>query len=310
MPGRNEFHRPVLLDEALNLLSDAPLFFFVDATLGDGGHSEQILSRFPDSEVIGIDRDPSALKSASERLVEYNERIIYIRGSFGEIEKIVADCGNPGIGGVLFDLGVRSAQIDNAQRGFSYSKDGPLDMRMDPDTPDTAYSFINTASRGVLAKAIATYGEQPGAGRIARAIDIERRKKPIESTIELAEIVRKSIYNATAADLSRVFQAIRIVVNGELEQLEKGLQGALEVLVPGGIAVLMSYHSLEDRIVKKFIVANEKGCICPPDLPVCRCGHRPRVERITKKPLTPSAGEAVDNPRARSAKLRAFKKLV
>ncbi len=310
MPGKNSFHQPVLLDEAINLLSEAPLLVFVDATLGDGGHAEQILNRIPDSEVIGIDRDPSALRSSSERLVEYNDRIIYFRGSFGDIEKIVADSGNPGIGGVLFDLGVRSAQIDTAGRGFSYSKDGPLDMRMDPDAPETAYSFINNAERGELARTIATYGEQPGAGRIARAIDIERRKKPIESTIELAEIVRKAIYNATAADLSRVFQAIRIVVNGELEQLEKGLQGALEVLVPGGIVVAMSYHSLEDRIVKKFIVANEKGCICPPDLPVCRCGHRPRVERITKKPLTPSSGESVENPRSRSAKLRAFRKLV
>jgi 16S rRNA (cytosine1402-N4)-methyltransferase len=309
MSATNEFHKPVLIEEVIGLFFDAPIEFFIDATLGDGGHSHQILTRIPDSEIIGIDRDPKGLKNASERLVEFNDRMIYIRGKFGDIAKIVSDCGSPGIGGVLFDLGLRSEQIDDPVRGFSYIRDGALDMRMDPDLEKSAYDIVNEASRGELARIIAVYGEQPGAGRIARAIEIERRKKPIETTVELAEIVRKSLSGATAADLSRVFQAIRIVVNDELEEISRGLESALDVLIPGGILAVISYHSLEDRIVKRFFVSQEKACICPPDLPVCRCGNKPRIERITKKPITPSDGETVDNPRARSAKLRAARKL-
>lgn len=309
MSAKNDYHQPVLSNEVIDFFLDAPTAVFIDATLGDGGHTEQILRRIPDSEVIGIDRDPQALKSASKRLVEYNDRTAFIRGCFGNIEQIIEKCGNPGVGGVLFDLGLRSGQIDLADRGFSYIADGPLDMRMDPEIKTSAYDIVNNASRGELAKLIASYGEQPGAGRIARAIDIARRKVPIETTIELAEIVRKALYGATAADLSRVFQAFRIAVNDELEELSRGLEGALELIIPGGILVAISYHSLEDRIVKRFIADQEKGCICPPDLPVCRCGHKPRLKRLNRKPIRPSEGETVDNPRARSAKLRAAKKL-
>ncbi len=309
MSATGNYHKPVLCDEVIDFFLDAPNAVFIDATLGDGGHTEQILKRISDSEVIGIDRDREAIKSASRRLIDFDNRTTFFRGRFGNIEEIVDNHGNPVVGGVLFDLGLRTGQIDDPKRGFSYIKEGPLDMRMDPDIEISAYDLVNGLPRGELTRTIATYGEQPAAGRIARSIDIARRKKPIETTLELAEIVRKSLYGATAADLSRVFQAFRIVVNDELEELSSGLEEALKVLIRGGILIAISYHSLEDRIVKKFIANEEKGCICPPDLPVCRCGHKPNLKRINKKPIRPSEGETVDNPKARSAKLRAARKI-
>lgn len=298
-----------MLGEVIEFFLDAPIELFVDATLGDGGHAEAILHGIPDSEIVGIDRDPQALETVANRLVEFGDRMKIVRGRFGELAEIASRSELPPVGGVLFDLGVRSEQIDDPKRGFSYIRDGKPDMRMDPDTGISAFELVNEASRGELARIIAKYGEQPGAGRIARAIEIERRKKPIESTIQLAEIVRKAIHEATAADLSRVFQALRIEVNNELEELENGLQAALQILAPRGLLVVISYHSLEDRIVKQFIAEEVKGCICPPDLPVCRCGHRPRLEKVTKKPLIPSENEAKANPRARSAKMRVARKI-
>ncbi|RKZ29505.1 16S rRNA (cytosine(1402)-N(4))-methyltransferase [bacterium] len=307
MSSPSETHRPVMSREVLGFLLDAPGEIFIDATLGDGGHARALLSERPDIVLYGIDRDIEAIEFAKERLCGFGHRIQFIHGRFGEIAK---KRDIPPAAGVLFDLGLSSRQVDNPERGFSFSRDARLDMRMDTSQKTTAYDIVNETSRGELTKIIATYGEQPGAGRIARAIDVYREKEPIETTLELAGIVRKAIHPATAADLARVFQSIRIVVNDELGELKRGLAGMLEVLMPGGIMVVISYHSLEDRIVKQFFVTEEKGCICDPDMPVCRCGHKPRLERLTKKPIVPSESEIKENPRARSAKLRAASKLI
>ncbi len=309
MSPRSEAHCPVMRREVLEYFLDTPVQTFIDSTLGDGGHAEAILSKLPESFVFGIDRDPEAVEFANKRLIEYKDRVQIIRGRFGKLEEIAREENFPPVGGILFDLGLRSEQINNPGRGFSFSRDGKLDMRIDNSENRSALEIVNETPRGELTRIIATYGEQPGAGRIARAIDIKRREKPIESTLELAEIVRSAIYGATAADLARVFQAIRIVVNDELGELQRGLVGALSVVMPGGIIVVISYHSLEDRIVKNFFKSEEKGCICPPDLPVCRCGHRPRLKRLTRKPVIPTEKECAENPKARSAKLRAARKL-
>lgn len=287
----------------------APGDVFIDATLGDGGHAEALLQNRPEIVLYGIDRDPEAIAFSKNRLSEFGERVKFIQGRFGELREIAKREGISDVMGVLFDLGVSSRQIDTADRGFSFSRGGKLDMRMDPNLSTTAFDIVNSAPREELTRIMATYGEQPRAGRIARAIVVNRKERPIETTTELAEIVRSVIRGATNVDLARVFQAFRIVVNDELGELERGLEAATSILMPDGILVTISYHSLEDRMVKRFIAAEEKGCICPPDLPVCRCGRRPRLERLTKKPLTPGAEEISDNPRARSAKLRAAKRL-
>ncbi len=305
----SEIHRPVMCREAVAFLLGAPGDVFIDATLGDGGHAEALLQNRPEIVLYGIDRDPEAIAFSKNRLSEFGERVKFIQGRFGELREIAKREGISDVMGVLFDLGVSSRQIDTADRGFSFSRGGKLDMRMDPNLSTTAFDIVNSAPREELTRIMATYGEQPRAGRIARAIVVNRKERPIETTTELAEIVRSVIRGATNVDLARVFQAFRIVVNDELGELERGLEAATSILMPDGILVTISYHSLEDRMVKRFIAAEEKGCICPPDLPVCRCGRRPRLERLTKKPLTPGAEEISDNPRARSAKLRAAKRL-
>ncbi len=309
MYSPKSYHRPVLCREVVGLFRDVPVERIIDATLGDGGHSEAILEEYPDVVLFGIDRDSDALEIAGERLSRFGDRFLSMCGRFGEMERIVDEEGFGDSGGVLFDLGMSSRQIDDPQRGFSFGREGGIDMRMGGDVEVSAHEFINTADVDSLAATIRDFGEQRGAYRIAKAIVRHRGEGRIDTTTELARIVENAVPGCTNADLARVFQAIRIFVNDELEELKRGLEAALTILVPGGIMVVISYHSLEDRIVKRFMASEERGCICPPDLPVCRCGHFPRLKRPFKKPMTPSEDEIRANPRARSAKMRAAVKL-
>ena len=300
------YHRPVMCREVIGLFRDLPVERMIDATLGDGGHSEALLDDNPNLVLLGIDRDPEALRLADERLSRFGDRFSSIRGRFGEMAELAAEGG---VGGVLFDLGVSSRQIDSPERGFSFGKEGRLDMRMSGANGVSAHDFVNSSSIDEIAAVIRNFGEQRGAYRIAKAIVRHRSEGAIETTTELAKIVEKAVPGCSNADLARVFQAIRIFINDELEELRRGLEAALELLVSGGVMVVISYHSLEDRIVKRFMAREEKGCICPPELPVCRCGHTPQLSRPFKKPLRASPEEIEENPRARSAKLRAAKRL-
>jgi 16S rRNA (cytosine1402-N4)-methyltransferase len=307
-------HTTVLLEETVDLVAPRDGGRYIDCTLGGGGHSERLLERSaPSGRVLGIDQDPAAIRHAGERLARYGERFTPVHGNFRDVARIAVEFGFTGADGVVFDLGVSSVQLDEAERGFSYRFDAPLDMRMNPDQPKSAADLVNELSEPELADLIFRFGEERFSRRIARAI-VERRKRGrIESTAELAELVKSAIpapaRRTGPHPARRTFQALRIAVNDELGALEAALAGAFETVRSGGRIAVITFHSLEDRIVKKTFAGWAAGCVCPPELPVCQCGRIPQARLLVKKPVTPGAAELARNPRARSAKLRAIEKL-
>ncbi|MBR3641571.1 MAG: 16S rRNA (cytosine(1402)-N(4))-methyltransferase RsmH [Oscillibacter sp.] len=305
-------HRPVLLEECLEALNIRPDGIYVDGTLGRAGHSREIARRLTTGRLIAIDRDRAALDAAEERLSQWRERVTLVRGNFRDLGAILDDLGIRGADGMLFDLGVSSPQLDDARRGFSYMQDAPLDMRMDTDAPLTAREIVNEWDEERLRRILWDYGEERFAGAIARRIVRERETGAIETTAQLADVIRSAMPPAALREkqhpAKRSFQAIRIAVNGELEALPPMLESAIGHLNAGGRLAVITFHSLEDRIVKRAMAEACRGCTCPPEFPVCVCGKKPRLRLLTRKPILPSEAEVAENPRARSAKLRAAEK--
>ncbi len=301
-------HKSVLLDECIEYLNIKPDGIYVDGTLGLGGHSEGILRHLTSGRLIGIDRDENAIAYASERLKPFGDRFTPYKANFAEIGSVLDTLGIAKVDGMMFDLGVSSPQLDDAKRGFSYMQDAPLDMRMDGQSPLTAREIVNTWSEGELKRILLVYGEERYSGRIAAAICAERERQPIETTAQLAQIIRQAMPAAALREkqhpAKRSFQAIRIAVNDELGSLEQMLQQAENRLAPGGRLLVISFHSLEDRMVKEAIRSREDGCTCPKEFPVCVCGFVPTLKSVTRKPVMPTAQEVEENPRARSARLR------
>jgi 16S rRNA (cytosine1402-N4)-methyltransferase len=308
------FHTPVMLEKVLQSLRCKPGGIYVDGTLGSGGHARAILENTaPDGLLIGIDRDDDALLESEKRLQPFGQRKILIKGNFADIGEILTNLNIRKVDGILLDLGVSSHQLDTADRGFSFSLDAPLDMRMDQSSRYRAYDLVNLSPEKELRKVIRDYGEEPMAGRIARAILAKRASAPIRTTIELADVVcravrrqgvRKKVHPAT-----RTFQAIRIAVNQELSNLSTAMDAGIDQLGRGGRFSIISFHSLEDRIVKETFRSWEGRCQCPPGLPVCQCQREAKLRVLTRKPLRPEAGESETNPRARSARLRTAEKI-
>ncbi|MBI1921221.1 MAG: 16S rRNA (cytosine(1402)-N(4))-methyltransferase RsmH [Geobacter sp.] len=307
-------HIPVMPEEVLKFLSPHSGGIYVDGTLGGAGHSMKILeASAPDGRLIGFDRDSSAIAAATARLAGFGDRVTLVHRNFAELEKSLASLEIGSIDGVLLDLGVSSHQLDSAERGFSFRQDAPLDMRMDTGTGPTAADLVNTLPEAELVHIIREYGEERWAGRIAVRIAAAREKSPILTTMALAEIVKGAIprkfHEERLHPATRTFQALRIAVNAELESLDKGLEAGLRLLKPGGRAVVISFHSLEDRIVKNAFRKLAQGCICPKSIPVCVCGNKPQLRILTGRPVMAGEAELAANPRARSAKLRAAEKL-
>ena len=306
-------HKSVLLNETIEGLRIKPDGIYVDGTLGGGGHSYEIAKRLSDKgRLIGIDRDEDALNAASKRLSEFSQRVKLIRGNYEDTVSILKGLGISGIDGMLLDLGVSSYQFDEAERGFSYKKEAPLDMRMDRRETETAADIVNGRSEGELYRIIRDYGEDRFAKNIAKHIVMEREKKPIETTTELAEIIKHAIparvREGGGHTAKKTFQAIRIELNRELDILSGSIEGLIDILNPGGRLLIISFHSLEDKIVKSAFRTAEDPCICPPDFPVCVCGRKPKGRVITKKPIVSTEKELEENNRAHSAKLRIFEK--
>ncbi len=301
-------HRPVLLQECLEGLRIRPDGIYLDGTLGRAGHSLEIVRRLTTGRLIALDRDETALEAARERLAPYLERVTLIHTNFSRLEAALDEAGVDKADGMLFDLGVSSPQLDEAQRGFSYRLDAPLDMRMDTTAALTAREVVNTWSEEALRRILSEYGEERYAGRIAAAIVHRRAERPIETTLELVEIIRGAMPAAALREkqhpAKRSFQAIRIAVNGELDELPPMLEAAARRLKSGGRLAVITFHSLEDRIVKQTLKTLATGCTCPPEFPVCVCGKKPRMTLINRKPITAGPEELQDNPRSRSAKLR------
>jgi 16S rRNA (cytosine1402-N4)-methyltransferase len=306
-------HISVLLDECIQYLNIRPEGVYVDGTLGLGGHSEAIASRLTTGKLISIDRDDRALAFAAERLAPYGERVQLVKGNFGDVKSLLDSVGVASVDGMMFDLGVSSPQLDNPERGFSYMQDAPLDMRMDERAPLTAREVVNTWSEEELRSILWRYGEERYAGRIAAAIVARREKEPLETTLELVNVIRQAMPAAALREkqhpAKRSFQAIRIAVNDELGSLERMLTDAPGLLKPGGRLLVISFHSLEDRIVKEFVKSQEDGCTCPKDFPVCVCGFQQTLRSVTRKSVSPSRDEIEQNPRARSARLRIAEKV-
>lgn len=304
-----EFHHiSVLLNECIDNLNIRPDGIYVDGTMGGGGHSLEIAKRLTTGRLICIDQDPNAHEAARKRLAEYKDRITFVRDNFGNIKSILDSLEIEKIDGMLLDIGVSSHQLDEAERGFSYQQDAPLDMRMNPDRPFSAYDVVNGYDEDELDRVIFTYGEERWARRIAQFIVKEREAKPIETTGELVDIIKKAVPKGARKDgphpAKRTFQAIRIEVNGELEVLQRAIDDVAARLAVGGRLCIITFHSLEDRIVKEAFRKQENPCICPPQFPVCVCGKKPLGRVITRKPILPSKEELEENPRSRSAKLR------
>lgn len=306
-------HTPVLSQEVLQYIALYPEGIYVDATVGLGGHAQALLRHCPHASLVGIDRDADALKVCAERLKPFGKRVRLVHGDFAELRKWIKDAGHTKVDAVIFDFGVSSLQLDNAERGFSFNKAGPLDMRMDQSQIITAEDLIHSLHKDQLMNIIKKYGEERFAGRIAEAIVRERKKRRIRLTTDLVEIIKgavpkryqfQKIHPAT-----RTFQAIRMEVNQEMEQLKKGLEEAAESLVVKGRMAMISFHSLEDRAVKDFIFNKARGCICSPTFPLCVCGKKPSVEIITRKSVRPEASEIRSNLRSRSARMRVIEKV-
>ena len=306
-------HISVLLNECIEGLNIRPDGIYVDGTLGGAGHSFQIAARLKDGKLIGIDRDQVALKAAGERLSVYGERVQLVHSNFCHMAQVLKALNIQGVDGILLDLGVSSPQLDDGQRGFSYMVDAPLDMRMNSADSLSAHTVVNTWSQEELKRILYNYGEERYAPQIAAAICRKRAEKPIETTLELVEIIKNAMPPAALREkqhpAKRSFQAIRIAVNDELGAVEQIMADAVELLNPGGRLCIITFHSLEDRIVKLGMQDAAKGCTCPPNFPVCVCGKKPKVKLITKKPIVASDEELEENPRSRSAKLRICEKI-
>lgn len=307
----NFSHKPVLLEETIDALNIKPDGIYVDGTAGGGGHSSEILKRLsPNGRLISIDQDPDAIEAVTERLKDYKNSII-CKGNFSDVVSIVNGLGIERIDGIMLDIGVSSRQLDTPERGFSFHYDAPLDMRMS-QSGASAYDLVNQLPYEQLVKIISRYGEEKFAKQITRAIIREREKQPIATTLQLAEIIKAAVPAAKRREghpARQTFQALRIAVNGELDRLEEGLQGGFELLKPGGRMAVITFHSLEDRIVKRAMAKWCTGCTCPKDFPVCVCGNKPKAELALRKPAEASEKELSENPRARSARLRAITKL-
>ena len=306
-------HRPVLLDECIEALNIRPGGTYLDGTLGRAGHSREIARRLTSGRLICVDRDQAALDAARERLAPWLDKVTLVHSNFDRVDELLDKLSLPGVDGMLFDLGVSSPQLDDGSRGFSYMADAPLDMRMDQGEGLTAAGVVNTWSQEELRQIIARYGEERYAPQIAGAIVRRRGDKPIETTLELVEAVKSAMPAKALREkqhpAKRTFQAIRIAVNDELASVERMLQRAVPRLNPGGRLAVITFHSLEDRIVKTGLAGFAKGCTCPPDFPVCVCGRTPDIKLVNKKPILPTEREIEENPRARSAKLRIAEKL-
>ena len=306
------FHISVLLQECLDGLNIKPDGIYIDGTLGGAGHSSQIAKRLTTGRLIGIDRDPVALKAAGERLSPYGDRVTLVHSNFCRMAEVVKELGLPGVDGILLDLGVSSPQLDEVSRGFSYMADAPLDMRMNGKDALTAREVVNTWPQEELRRILYTYGEERYAPQIAGAICRKREQAPIQTTLELVDIIRGAMPPAALREkqhpAKRSFQAIRIAVNDELGSVEKVMADAIPLLKPEGRLAVITFHSLEDRIVKTAMADAAKGCTCPPNFPVCVCGKKPKVKLISRKPIVASDAELEANPRSRSAKLRVCEK--
>ncbi len=307
-------HIPVLLDEVLGFLEPERGGIFIDGTLGGGGHAEAVLRRLPEpGKLIGIDRDWEAVRAAKDRLQAYGNRFTALHGNFFNMAALLAVIGVSEANGILLDLGVSSYQLDTPERGFSYRNDAPLDMRMDTTAALTAREVVNTYSQEALARVLWEYGEERFSRRIAERICRMREQCPIENTLQLADIVREAIpakyRNEPQHPARRTFQALRIEVNGELKELDRAVEGACDLLQKGGRLCIITFHSLEDRIVKQAFRRFENPCTCPPSAPICICGKVPKAKILTKKPLTASDQEAAENSRSNCAKLRCIEKI-
>ena len=306
-------HVSVLLFECIEALNIRDGYTYVDCTTGGGGHSLEIAKRLgPTSRLICFDRDKDAIAAAKERLKDYLDKITFVNENFSSLDRVIKEYNIDNLGGVLADLGCSSYQFDTPERGFSYMHDAKLDMRMDTDSPLSAYEIVNEYTEQRLKEVIYDYGEERFAPRIAAAICMHRKEQPITTTHQLTEIIKSAIPSAARADghpAKRTFQAIRIEVNGELDAIRPLIDSATANLVSGGRLAVISFHSLEDRIVKQSFKSYLGGCTCPKDFPICVCGRKPVIKEISKKPILPSAEELEYNPRSRSAKLRVAEKL-
>lgn len=310
----SEFHHvSVLLHESVDALNIRPDGIYVDGTLGGAGHSFEIAGRLTTGRLIGIDRDETALAAAGARLAPFADRVTLVHSNFCRMDEVIRQLGLSGVDGVLLDLGVSSPQLDEGSRGFSYMADAPLDMRMDRTDSLTAYQVVNEWPYEELKRILFDYGEERYAPQIAAAICRSREQKKIETTLELVDIIRGSLPGAALREkqhpAKRSFQAIRIAVNDELDSVSRAMNAAIPILNPGGRLAVITFHSLEDRIVKSAMNDATKGCTCPPSFPVCVCGRKPKVKVISRKPILPAEQELTENPRARSAKLRVCEKL-
>ena len=310
----SEFHHvSVLLEECIQGLNIKPDGIYVDGTLGGAGHSSRIAALLTTGRLIGIDRDPIALKAASERLEPYKDRVTLVHSNFCRMAQVLQELGIEGVDGILLDLGVSSPQLDDGQRGFSYMADAPLDMRMNSGDALTARTVVNTWSYEQLRRIRFDYGEERYAPQIAAAICRRREQKPIETTLELVDVIRSAMPPAALREkqhpAKRSFQAIRIAVNDELGAVRTVMDEAIPCLNPGGRLAIITFHSLEDRIVKNGMTEAARGCTCPPEFPVCICGNKPKVKLVSRKPIVSGQEELDRNPRARSAKLRVCEKL-
>ena len=309
-----EFHHiSVLLKESIEALNIRPEGVYLDGTLGGAGHSAEIARRLSTGTLIGVDRDPKALAAAEERLAPWRDRVKLVHSNFRELDRILDSLGIPAVDGILLDLGVSSPQLDEAGRGFSYMADAPLDMRMDPSDPLTAYEVVNSWPQEELRRILFAYGEERYAPLIAAAIVRRREQAPIESTLALVDVIRGAMPQKALREkqhpAKRSFQAIRIAVNDELGAVDAVMRRAIDRLKPGGRLAVITFHSLEDRIVKNAMAEAVRGCTCPPEFPVCVCGKKPKLKLIARKPITAGEEELERNPRARSAKLRVAERL-
>ena len=310
----NFSHRSVLLDECIEGLNIKPNGIYVDGTAGGGGHSLEIVKKLTDGgRLIAIDRDDAAITAASERLRDYSDRVAFVRNNFSSVKEVCLELGYDKIDGILLDLGVSSYQLDTPERGFTHNTDAPLDMRMDRRNDLDAYTVVNTYTAEQLKKIIYDFGEERFAPKIASAIVKQREKAPIETTGQLVDVIKSAIPAAAREGghhpAKRTFQAIRIEVNGELAAIEPTIRNACDILAEGGRIAIITFHSLEDRIVKQTYADLSSGCNCPKSLPVCVCGRKPKMNTITRKPILPSDKELEENPRSRSAKLRVAEKI-
>ena len=298
-------HKSVLLDECIEALNIRPDGIYVDGTLGRAGHSREIVQKLTTGRLICIDRDMAAIDAAKERLAPWMDRVTLVHGNFADLGEVLREMDVTGVDGMLFDLGVSSPQLDDASRGFSYMQDAPLDMRMDKSAALTAYEVVNAWSYEELRRILFEYGEERYAPAIAKAIVRAREIRPVETTLELVDLIKGAMPPAALREkqhpAKRSFQAIRIAVNGELDALPPMLKSATDALNPGGRLAVITFHSLEERIVKRAMQDMARGCTCPPEFPVCICGKKPKLKLLTRKPIVSGEAELEENPRARSA---------